>query len=292
MTQTPPANSGKATKVDPTVLQVRVLLLVLGAGLAIGQTMLAWGRGAPPTEVLAPALTIIVFAGAVFFRLPGGLAAAAAASLLYGTVLSDQAGVLGVGVFSGLLLSRIATYFFYAVVLSVGARSVEQRLHKLALHDHVDDLTGLRNAAAFVIDTDTEISRSQRYATIFSIIEVRVASEAFDHLGKRYRLKVIREVGGLVQRSIRQMDLGARVTDSTGEHFLVILPETGAEGASILVSRLRDGVAAHLQSLGVKPQPGQVLSASMTFPDDELLIAALRADISWAAAEAALLPAA
>src|SRR5687768_9952047 len=114
-----------------TYLQTRILLVLLGAGLAAGQTLVSWERGAPPTEVLAQSLAILLFAGAVFWHLTGGLVGAGAASLVYLVLLVDQSAAIGVRAFTGLAIGRVFTYLFYGVIVALGARYVETRLRKL-----------------------------------------------------------------------------------------------------------------------------------------------------------------
>ena len=97
------------------LMSAKVVLLLLAGGLGLAQTTLAWERGLPPTEVLAPFLYIPVLAAAVLGGWMVGLATAALASFVYGVALSDQTHTTGLGLFAGLLVNRTVAYFVYAV---------------------------------------------------------------------------------------------------------------------------------------------------------------------------------
>ncbi len=262
-----------------TVLQVRLLLLVLGFGVAVGQAMLAWERGAPPTEVLAPVLYIPVFAGAILLGLAGGMAGAALSSAVYLLVLVDQASTIGMSLFVGLLLSRVTTFIFYGLVVAVGTRFIERRLQKLELYDHIDDDTQLYNAAFFMEDSDLEISRSRRYQSIFSVAEVRMDLDLFGGASRRKRRRIMRELAATLRKAVRGVDRPVRVEDGRSERFLVILPETDKEGSRILAGRLEDATRRFLSEHKFVPD-GQVTAQALAFPDDQESLESLRAEVA------------
>jgi diguanylate cyclase (GGDEF)-like protein len=53
---------------------------------------------------------------------------------------------------------------------------------------------------------------------------------------------VLSEVGAIIRRSIRNIDIGARYG---GDEFLMLLTETNAEGAHKFCERLRNTIGAH-----------------------------------------------
>lgn len=263
----------------PTFLQVKLLLLLLGVGLAVGQTVLAWERGAAPTQVLAPALYIPVFAGAVLFGLLGGVVAAAGASLVYVLVLVDEVAAIGVRIFVGLLLTRVATFFFYGVLVALGTRFIESRLRKLELYDQIDDVTELYNGAFFLEDSDLEMNRSNRYQSIFSVAELRMDRELFAGSGNRRYKRALRDLGRMLRRAVRGVDRPARVDDGVSDRFLVILPETGREGSEVIAGRLEAATRSFLQERRFSPD-GNVSWRAMTFPEDQATIESLRREVA------------
>lgn len=265
----------------PRAAAVKVLIVTLGIGLALAQSALAWDRGAAPTEVFAPLLYIPVFAGAVLFGLPGGLVAAAGSSVIYLLVLIDQSSALGTRLFVGLFVNRAVTFLVYGVLVSLGTRYIEDRLRKLELYDHIDDQTKLFNSAFFLEDSDLEMSRSRRYRSIFSVAEVRLDPALFAGTPRRTHRRLLSDLGGQLQRAVRAMDRPARVVDDGAERFLVILPETGFEGSSVLATRLEAGVRTILEHHDVTANGG-VSARALTYPDDQEAVEALRREIAEA----------
>lgn len=269
----------------PTFLQVRLLLLVLGVGLSMGQAVVAWERGAPPTEVFAPVLYIPIFAGAILAGLTGGLAAAAFSSLVYFLVLVDQSSVLGLRLFLGLLISRVVTFVFYGLVVAMGTRFIEQRLRKLEIYDQIDDDTELYNASFFLESSHLEKSRAARYRTVFSVAEVRMDRSLLE--GKRhsqYR-RIVRELATALQGGIRGVDRLSRVQDESSERFLFILPETGKPGCETLAGRLEVAARQVLDDRNLTVN-GHVSARTLTFPDDEQPLESLRREVAEIEAEA------
>lgn len=262
-----------------TYLQARLLLLLLGVGVAVTQTLLAYFRGAEPLEILAPTLYIPVFAGAIFLFLPGGLVAAALSSTIYGVLRYEQLSVIGVGTFRGLLITRVATYFFFAFVMASGTRHIEGRLRKLELHDVVDDLTGVYNSAFFLQNTDLETSRANRYRSIFSVSTLDVDRAAFERLSRRRYRRAVRDLAHRIRDAARKVDRVVRVDDGTRDRFFLILPETGEEGSRVFSDRLGEAARTFLASRGCDVD-GRIDTSSITYPDRPDLLEELRRDVA------------
>jgi len=264
-----------------TYLQARLLMLALGVGVSISQSLLAWERGAAPTEVLAPLLYIPVFAGAIFWFVPGGLAAATLSSVVYGTLLAETSKAVGLRLFIGLLLNRITAFVFYAIVIALGTRFVEGRLRKLELYDQIDDVTGLYNSNFLIQDTDLEMSRADRYQSIFSLIEVAIKREAWAGMRRRAIRRSVKDLGDKVHEAIRTMDRAARVETEDRERFFVLLPETSQDGAAILVGRMRIATEELLQRQGCTVAEN-VSARALTYPEDADQILDVRAEAAFA----------
>lgn len=261
-----------------TYTQARALLLVLVTGLAAAIAAMAWTRGAAATEILAPLLYAPVVAGAVLLGLPGALVAATAASGLYALVLAGVAGPLGLGAVAGLFGWRVFTYYLFGIAAAVGVRSIERRLHKLEVYDQIDDETGLFNSAFFLQDTDLELSRADRYRTVFSVVDLDLARTAFRGLSRRRRVRLLRELAGQIRGSVRLVDRAARVADSDRERFMVVLPETGREGATVFAQRLEDATRGFFARRGVTLN-GYATTRALTYPDDPAALARIRAEV-------------
>jgi GGDEF domain-containing protein len=257
------------------VTSAKLVLVALAVGVGLSQTVLAWERGLPPTEVFAPFLYIPVLAGAVIGGWGAGLVLAALASLLYGAALQDQSHTVGFGVFVGLLIDRAATYALYAALAAFAARYVERRLTKLEWVDRLDDATGLGNAANFVEESELEISRADRYGSAFSLASVHLDADVVHAQSRKRRAQLLRILGSTLTNATRKVDRAARIHDDDGEEFVIILPETGPDGSEVLASRLDTAVRGALESYA-HGLDGQLRVTTLTFPRDRADIEALR----------------
>lgn len=261
-----------------TYLRARILLLLLGVVFAAGQTVLAWERGAAPSEVLAPALYILVFAGSIFFFIIGGIVAAGLASLLYGLILVDQSGSIGLGAFTGLLFGRMTQYIVYGVIVAAATRYIEARLVKLEMYDQIDDLTGLFNSKFFLEETELEMERSKRYRTLFCVSELSIDRGAFGDASKRRYEKIIKELARKLEQGPRlrfddpfhrrHTDQPVRVDDGRRDRFFIVLPETPPQGASIFTEKIERATRELLETNGCDPN-GHLAARTIAFPEQE-----------------------
>jgi len=119
------------------------------------------------------------------------------------------------------------------------------RLHQ-DLEDQAttDPLTGLHSRPWFLERVKQEINRYQRYSEPFSLLLVDV--DHFQQYNATYgRLAgdhVLKQLGGLLRRTIRNVDLVARYG---GEEFICLLPMTDARGAFSLGKRLHQLISSN-----------------------------------------------
>lgn len=133
-----------------------------------------------------------------------------------------------------------------------------------------DDLTGLYNARHFHELLEYEIDRSRRYRSQVSLLffDLDHFKSVNDRHGHLVGSRMISEVGRLVQRHIRSSDRAARYG---GDEYVIILPNTGKEGAMAVANNL----LSRLRSYPFLTDSNEqfVITASFgatTFPDDAL----------------------
>jgi diguanylate cyclase (GGDEF)-like protein len=114
-------------------------------------------------------------------------------------------------------------------------RKKNEELHELSI---TDALTGLNNRRHMMETLTQEVARAVRYDKRFSILMVDIDQfkNYNDQHGHLAGDEVLRELGGFLKGSLRTEDYAARYG---GEEFLLLLPETGPEGAGQLAERLR-----------------------------------------------------
>ena len=115
-----------------------------------------------------------------------------------------------------------------------------EQLRKLAV---TDVLTGLKNRRAFEERLVTEFSMARRRKRELAVLLLDV--DNFKQINDRYGHAagddVLQKLGMLLRTTVRLPDLPARYG---GEEFVVLLPESGEEGALGLARRIMDRVAA------------------------------------------------
>jgi len=105
----------------------------------------------------------------------------------------------------------------------------------------IDDLTGLYNMRSVYQKIESELQRSMRFNRSVCVVMLdmdhfKSVNDGHDHLFGSY---VISQMGQIIQRSIRSIDIGARYG---GDEFLMMLTETTTEGALQFCERLREVV--------------------------------------------------
>jgi len=134
--------------------------------------------------------------------------------------------------------------------------SVNQKLAEVARRD---PLTGLLNRRGFTEEAEAEIQRFLRYNREFSIVlaDLDNFKKFNDKYGHACGDHVLQDVAGLLNEHVRDMDKAARWG---GEEFMLVLPETCSESASLAAEKLRSSVQNRRFEYGERS-----LSVTMTF---------------------------
>ena len=118
----------------------------------------------------------------------------------------------------------------------------------------VDSLTGLFNRTFFFAALDREIARCARSGRGFCLLmmDLDELKSINDRLGHFEGDRVLRGVGDVITRGVRQIDTAARYG---GDEFVVLLPETDPTGAFVLAEKIRLGVDGTARVPGVGAAP-------------------------------------
>ena len=165
--------------------RARSFLLAGGLVVLLLTTVVMYVRRVDPVEVAGILLFIPVFVAFVFWNAPGGFIAAVLSVVIYTLLRYPAIEAVGVDRFAGLIASRAVAYLAFGLIGGFANKQLQGSLGKLELYDQIDDTTGLFNARFFVQDTELEVSRADRYQSIFSISLVDIPADTLYQLGRR-----------------------------------------------------------------------------------------------------------
>jgi len=153
----------------------------------------------------------------------------------------------------------------------------KQAEEKIQLLSVTDPLTGLGNYRRLVEALDAEVKRSGRTGRPFAVLlfdldQLKNINDRYGHLtGSR----ALCRLADVLRIDCRAIDTAARYG---GDEFAVILPETMAEGARLVASRVRSHLAADSfqpalsasSGVAVYPQDGNTIEALLQAADREM----------------------
>lgn len=135
-------------------------------------------------------------------------------------------------------------------ILAIVANQLSLQLARIHLYEQVeamavtDSLTGVFVRRYFMERAQEELTRAQRHTLSCTLLMVdldrfKQKNDTYGHLTGDV---VLKDVAGLLQRNLREIDLMARYG---GEEFIILLIETSVEAAMPIAQRLRQLVELH-----------------------------------------------
>lgn len=260
--------------------KARRLLVATGLAVLVVVSVVMYARRVDGIEVAATLLFVPIFLAFVFRGVVGGVVAAVAAIGIYAALRYPAIDAVGIGEFSGLIISRAAAYLIFGAIGGWSMQVLEGSLTKLELYDEVDDETGLFNARHLLHQLDLETARARRYQTLFSVVLMELPSGPFVALKPRDRRSVLRDLGRLLGEGVRNVDHVVHARDGETHRFAIVLPETAHEGAEIFRGRFDQRVRGYLADRGVAIDVDQLPARALTFPGDDDAVEVVRADFT------------
>ncbi|HXV87123.1 MAG TPA: sensor domain-containing diguanylate cyclase, partial [Gemmatimonadales bacterium] len=208
------------------------------------------GTRVPTTSAIAVPFTLRAGTSGVFFlRNHEGEARLTEADAQFaGTVIAKAVSAIEKG------------YDFAATV------SAKERYEVLAT---IDALTGCVNRRALQDRLEGEMDRARRYA--FDLTVLMIDLDRFKHIndtrGHLMGDAVLRQLGAILREEVRSVDIVARFG---GEEFVVVLPNTAADGGLVFAERLRERVADHPFAAGTQTLRVTISVGVACFPAEGL----------------------
>ncbi|MGD0585731.1 MAG: diguanylate cyclase [Oryzomonas sp.] len=109
----------------------------------------------------------------------------------------------------------------------------------------IDDLSGLFNHRYLEIALNHELKRAERYSSHLAVLFLDIDSfkTVNDTYGHLVGSQVLREMGTLVQKAVREIDVVIRYG---GDEFTIILVETECDIARMVAERIRRQIESHV----------------------------------------------
>lgn len=135
------------------------------------------------------------------------------------------------------ILSTIADY----AAIAIENAYYFKKVNELAI---TDDLTGLYNSRHFHYLLDYEVERASRYDADLSLvfIDLDYFKKINDSYGHLVGSRLLTEVGHIIIRHIRKVDIAARYG---GDEFVIVLPNVPKGGAYSMAAKMRRVFNAH-----------------------------------------------
>ena len=216
--------------------QRRATVLAIGVALVAGLGYLDSRTVADlaPLVYLGPVSLVAWYAG---WWSAAGMAVATAPAWL----LSDL-WTLPPGAHPAVPYWNVTIRFAAFVVVGYTVSALRASLDRGSELERTDPLTGVTNLRSFYELAEAEIARARRYTHPFTIayIDLDGFKAINDHLGHTAGDDVLRTVARGIRDSVRRTDLVARVG---GDEFVVLLPETSAAPARLVIKKVQEIVA-------------------------------------------------
>lgn len=181
-------------------------------------------------------------------------------------------------------ITMLTTTVICALVALLRAR-VDVLVTSLAGVARTDPLTGLPNRRAYDELIDSEIARADRTGDGLALVmaDVDHFKRINDRFGHPVGDAVLQQVADHLRRSGRRADVAARVG---GEEFVLVLPNTDAQGAVLVAERLRMSLRRSFareplqvtMSFGIASYPGDGSDAPALFQAADTALLAAKTD--------------
>lgn len=217
-----------------------ILSLVLGTVVIVGSLFLPATRQTIPTEAAAQFLLILVLASALHWGRNGGFVAALIAIAIYVGMRYPQ--LTAEGLSPDVVTMIVSRALAYAVIGLVGGELAGRLKYLLTRGERntmIDPVTRVYSARYAGQAIASAVGKHRRYGTSCSILTLTISPAVWLDLKSSRMNALMRRVASHLRNDVRLVD-DVAYHDNGG--FVLVLPETGADGAGVVARRLRAGI--------------------------------------------------
>lgn len=192
------------------------------------------------------------------------------------TAAAIGAAVAAVAVAAGMLVTGRTVDLWTATLVAAVALTITtapwatlagRRRANPALFEEVDARTGVGTARAALSLVDRELERAHNYDSAFSLAVLELDRGMFSTMSPRRAHKLVSALVTGLASDVRLGDRVCHAAASDRELVVVVLPDTGPQGANTFAGRLVAHTQRHLADEGLAFD-GQMRVEALSHPDD------------------------
>ena len=165
------------------------------------------------------------------------------------------------------LLTQLAPMLLVAYITTMFSADIRYGLNKAKLLSETDELTSIYNMRGFALIMDRTFAQAVRYSRPVSVmmIDSDNLKAVNDEHGHDAGNNLLRLIATGIKSQLRSTDVLARYG---GDEFVVLLPDTGADGTRDVAERIRLSIARKPLELRDKSVPITVSIGLASYPSD------------------------
>jgi diguanylate cyclase (GGDEF)-like protein len=244
--------------------ETRWKIAIESVGMILFVTWVIWftGRLSSPllNLYLLPVITASLTLGKLATLIEVGLIAACYLLLGAGAELVSLR-------FTGAFAAQIAPVLLVAYITTMFSADIRYGLSRAKLLAETDELTSLLNLRGFAIAANRLFAQALRHDRASSVLMIdsdnlKSINDAHGHEAGNH---LLRHLARAIQAELRFTDIAARYG---GDEFIVLLPETPAQGAMEVAERIRNRVAETPLELDHRRIVSSVSIGIASYPED------------------------
>jgi len=254
--------------------QFETLVMTVGTIAILGSLAISSQGSLVIEEVIGQLMMLVVLFAATHWGRNGGFIAAIVASIVYVIVripLVTAQGGLTVDI-ATIILVRVLSYGLVGIVGGELCGRIRYIFARLQDSSSIDEWSQVFNQRFITRAFESACGQFSRYQTPYSIIMITLADSLLAELRPSKQRALVRGIASYVRNDIRLVDEAGRLDDG---RFMVLLPHTPRDGASVVAERLQRGVC---NVVGARDE--SVMVQVLGAPEDAEDMIALRNSLS------------